>query len=125
MTTLAGIELNNSLFLDGVENERKVIINKFRTLDGESRIQAKPKTGGRPLRLTTVSDDGAITGIFCQNHIDALKPFEATGIPVLLVDRYNRQYIVVLEKIDVTQLNQREPISPTKKWVGSISMTEV
>lgn len=125
MTTLAGIEINNSLFLQGVETERKVIVNQFRTLEGESRLQVRPLTGGRELRLTSVSDDGALTGWWCQHHIDALKPHEATGVPVQLVDRYARQYTVLIIKIDVTQHNQREPVNPSKKWVGSISMIEV
>lgn len=125
MTTLAGITLNDSLFLQGIETAQKVAVNQFRTLGGESRLQAQPLTGGRALQLTTVNADGSLTGNWCQSQIDALKVYEGTGIPVLLVDRYDRQYTVLIVSINVTQFEQRVPIHPGKLWVGSISMIEV
>jgi len=125
MTTLAGITLNDSLFLQGIETAQKVIVNQLRTLRGESKLQVQTLTGGRTLQLTTVNADGSLTGKWCQQEIDDLKIHEASGIPVLLVDRYDRQYTVLITSINVTQFEQRVPIHPGKLWVGSISMIEV
>ncbi|MCK4815583.1 hypothetical protein KA005_07430 [bacterium] len=125
MTTLAGIELNDSLFLQGVETAPKVAVNQFRTLGGESRLQVQSLIGGMGLQLTTVNADGSLTGRWCQQEIDDLKVYEGTGVPVLLVDRYSRQYTVLITSINVTQFEQKVPIHPGKLWVGSISMIEV
>jgi hypothetical protein len=125
MTTLAGISLSDSLFLNGVETENVITVNVLRSLTGEAIPQAATLSGGNELELMTVTNDGSLTGKWCQHQLDALKIIMKSGLEVPLIDRYGRVFNVILTDIDVNQYDQREPVSPAKVWVGSVTMIEV
>lgn len=123
--SIGAVDLNESLYLDGIENAKKIATSKFTHLAGTSTVQVMTLSGGRTLTLTTVSEDGSLTGIFCQSQIDQLKTIEEAGIAVAMVYRDRGTFNVLVTNTNFKQFNQREPVHPGKAYTGSITTIEV
>lgn len=125
MIKLGTIDLNESLYLSGIDNANNIAISQSRTLGGGSVVQSVSLDGGRNFSLSTVNTDGSITGMWCQSQIDLIKEQEKTGVPILLIYRDRGTFNVLIISTNFQQYDQREPVHEFKKYTGSISMVEI
>ena len=119
--SIGGVVLNESLYLDGIENAKRIATTKYSHLAGTTTIQVMVMGDNLPLKLTTVAEDGSTTGLWCQHQIDQIKTIEQGGVPVELVYRDRGSFNVLITGTNLKQFNQREPVHPGKAYTGSIS----
>jgi len=125
LITLGAITLNESLYLEGIDNAQNIAVSQARTLGGSLIVQTMQMDGGRTFTLGTVRADGSITGMWCQQQIDAIKALELIGGAVTLVYRDRGSFNVMISGTNFVQLYQREPVNIYKKYTGSITLIEV
>ena len=123
--SLGGVALNENLYLEGVENHMGNSVNSVMTIGGLSITTTLARSGGRTLTLTTTNNSGALQGIFCQSDIDAIQEVEGSGLQVTLTYRDRGDFQVVITGLSFTQFKQNEPVSPAKRYTGSIQLIEV
>lgn len=125
MIILGGVLINENMYLEGIEKATPYHIDTQRTVDGVSVSRAFPTTGGRKLTLGTSSEGGSVQGIWCQRVIDQVKQVQQQGNAVLL-DYHGTQYTVFIVSTDsLTQMFKYEPVTPDKKYTGTLNLTEV
>jgi len=123
MITLAGITINDNMYLSGLENSPAVAYSQKRTIGGTSVVSAVPISGGRQLTLGT-QQGKSIQGIWCKSVLDQLKSIESLALPVDLNYR-GVSYQVLITGSDVEPFIVREAESPTKSFIGTINLLEV
>lgn len=125
MITLGPVVISDNMYLEGVEKANSVSVEQVRTVDGESYLTVVPSPGGRTLTLGTSQLNGATQGIWCQTVIDEIKALEATGNAQTLSYQGEVYVVVISSTSSITQMFQREPLGPNKKYTGVINLIEV
>lgn len=123
MITLAGVQLGENLYLNGLESAPLSASTQKRTVGGESVIFIQPQIGGRRLTLGTMQDSG-VMGIWCQSIIQDLKVFEQQAVPVVL-DYHGDLYDMLIIGMKFEPFLQNEPEGPNKSFIGTITLIEV
>jgi hypothetical protein len=121
--SLGGVLLNDDLYLDGIENAKKLAVTRYTHLAGTSTTVAMPLSGGRTLTLMTTSSP--LQGIWCQSQVDQIKAIEGTGAQVTLTYRDRGNFEVIISGTNFKQFNKRESVNPNKKYTGSVTTVEV
>ncbi len=122
--TLGGIDINNNMYLSGVESASLVSVEQLWTIDGNSVTRAKPLNGGRLFTLGTQNQSGSTQGIWCYEDIELVQALEQLAQGVVLNYR-GTDYNVLISGTSFTPLHQFEEEGPYKKFLGTISLTEV
>lgn len=125
MITLGGITLNSSLYLAGIESAALTSSTQYVSIGGVSRVAIKPLVGGRTFTLGTVNQNGALQGSWCQSVIDQIKELEQLASQVTLDYHGDTYQVLITSTASIEQYESRVPVSPTKKYIGSITLIEV
>jgi len=124
MITLGAIDIDNNMYLSGVESASLVSVEQLWTIDGNSVTRAKPLNGGRLFTLGTQNQSGSTQGIWCYETIELIQALEQLAQGVVLSYR-GTDYNVLISGTTFTPLHQFEEEGPYKKFLGTISLTEV
>lgn len=124
--TLAGITLNDNLYLEGVDDDPPVLSSTRNLLGGNNVVQLQAKLSGPAMRLTSFGPNPRI-GWFCQHQFDSIRTIARAGNAVSLThDRKGTIQVIILDIVDVEQLDSNIPQSnPNKRFSGSIILQEV
>lgn len=123
MITLAGVELGENLYLNGLESASLSGSTQKRLLGGGSVVFIQPQLGGRTLILGTMQDSG-IMGIWCQSKIQELKVFEQQAMAVTL-DYHGDIYTVLIIQMSFEPMFQNQSEGPDKSFLGELKLIEV
>lgn len=123
--TLGGVLISSNMYLSGIETADTLIYDKKISLGGESDVRVLPLIGGRTLTLGTQNRDGATQGLWCKSTIDQIKAMQGTGIPLVLNYKGALFDVYVISTNDLVPFHQFEEESPTKKFVGKLTLLEV
>lgn len=118
------ITLSDDMLLKGVVEASQVAYEQERTVEGVSRVTISPKVGGRPLTLGSDTSGGSTMGIWCLETVEAIKALELSGTPKTLNYHGTIYSVYIVDTSDFTQLFKWEPLSPTKKYIGTIKLIE-
>lgn len=121
---LGGIDLNNSLRLEGVEESPPINYSVRELLGGNSVIQTDERTAGALLRLTAIGGSVRV-GKFCEQQLDSIRTIAAVGNQVSLVHPRKSCQVFILGIENVQEAEPREPFGPTKEYSASIILQEV
>lgn len=123
MITLAGVELGENFYLNGLESAPLSASTQKRLIGGGSFVFIQPQLGGRTFTLGTMEDSG-VMGIWCMSTIEALKVFEQQAAYVVL-DYHGDIYNVLIVRMEFEPFLQNEPEGPNKSFTGTITFIEV
>lgn len=122
--TLGSVTIDNNMYLNGIESATLVSVEQLWTIEGNSVVRTKPLNGGRKFTLGTQNQTGATQGIWCFETIEEIQALEQLAVDVVLSYR-GTNYNVVITGSTFTPLHQFEEEGPYKKFLGTISLTEV
>lgn len=125
MITLGGVLISDNMYLSGREIADSLLYDQKISIGGESSVRVLPLTGGRTFSLGTQNRDGATQGLWCKSTIDQIKALQSTGIPLILNYKGDMFDVHVISTADLVPFHQFEEESPTKKFVGKITLLEV
>ncbi len=121
--TLGGLDINNNMYLGGLESASLVSVEQRWTVEGNSVIRTKPLNGGRSLTLGSQNKSGSIQGIWCLRDILLIQDLEQAGQSVEL-DYRGDVYNVIIASTAFRPLHQFELESADKKFLGTLSLIE-
>ena len=121
--SLAGITLNKSLSLYGLNENPDVAYNVTQLLGGNTHVQIDSIVSS-PLLELTATDGTMKQGWFCQSQIDQLKAIAAQAQPVALIHEEGTFQVLILE-FDLDEWHVFEPPNPNKRFSGHILLQVV
>ena len=122
--TLGGLDISDNMYLSGLESAQLVSVEQLWTIDGNSVVRSKPLNGGRRLTLGSQNQSGVTQGIWCLEDIQQVQVLEQLAQSLVLSYR-GTDYNVIITGTTFNPLHQFEVEGPYKKFIGSISLTEV
>lgn len=122
--SLAGIDLNANLFLDGIEDKPPVFSSVRPLLGSNNVVQILPNISGAALELVATPGNPRV-GHFCQHQLDALQSIANIGSAVTLVHPRIGTTQVFILGFNTDELEVREPVAPNKQYSGSIILQEI
>ena len=120
--TLGGLEINDNMYLSGLENAPGIAFSQVRTILGTSVTAVKPLIGGRSLVLGSQKGK-SLQGIWCSHIIDSLKPIESQG-SVISLDYRGNIFNVIIVKTSFSPMLVSEVEGPNKKFTGEVYLVE-
>lgn len=126
MITYGSVIISDNMYLSGEIEATPHQFVKERTIDGNPVLKRFQTPRGRSFELGTATSTvgNGVQGIWCQDVVDQMKALQETGMSNTLDYHGNTINAVIADMSGIRQMFRWEPITPNKKYVGTIKFTE-